>query len=255
MSNFAKEEAEALRQKNIRMEAEAKAKSEYISILSHELKTPLTAIQGSLGILLSEDLPERPKELLSIAYRNTERLGNIIKAVLDVERFQEGKFKIESKIISVVPLLKEAIATSQFLAQKKNIYIIDEVPLDDVCVFSDYNRLFQVCLNLLSNAIKFSYFEGKVTVSMEVTENRVIVYVKDEGCGVPEYFRSQLFMPFSQASQGDMKAEGVGLGLHISKKIIDLFGGKIGCDSIEGQGAIFYFELPKYSEGVTHDAK
>lgn len=240
-----KKEAEELKQKNIRMQAEAEAKSEYISILSHELKTPLTAIQGSLGLLLQEKcLAQKSQELLSIAYRNTERLGNIIKAVLDIEKFQEGKIQIDLKNTALVALLKETIATSQFIAEKNDVKLVDQLPLDDVHVLVDDNRLIQVCLNLLSNAIKFSPPGGTVVVSMRTSPGKVCVFVKDSGCGIPEEFHTKMFTPFSQAVGGNRKTEGVGLGLHICKKIIDLFGGSIGFTTEEGKGTTMYFELP-----------
>lgn len=242
-----KKEAEELKQKNIRMEAEVSAKNEYISILSHELRTPMTAIQGSLGLILIEkDFPEKTQDLLSIAYRNAERLGNITKIILDVEKLQSGKLEMELKPTLLVPLVKESIATSQFLARAQKVTLVDELPLMDIWVLSDHNRLIQVCLNLISNAIKFSPSGEKVRVYLKIMGEKVRVSVEDYGPGIAESFQPKLFTPFSQASQGNMKVEGIGLGLHICKKIMDQFGGEIGFTTQEGNGSTFYFELPIY---------
>ncbi|MBS3904967.1 MAG: PAS domain-containing sensor histidine kinase [Simkania sp.] len=243
-----KKEAEIAKQKNIRMEAEAAAKNEYISILSHELRTPLTAIQGSLGLLSAEqEFSEKTKELLSIAYRNVERLGTIVKDLLDIEKLQAGKLQLESKPIPLIPLVKEAVATFRLIANKKEIVLVDETPSIDIYVFADYTRLIQVCLNLLSNAIKFSPPGEKVAISLQALQNTVRISVEDHGPGIPESLHPKLFTPFFQIVQDNTRPEGVGLGLYTCKKIIAQFGGQIGFTANTGSGTIFYFELPIYT--------
>jgi signal transduction histidine kinase len=241
-----KKDAEALKAQNISMEAASQAKNEYIAVLSHELKTPLTAIRGSLGLLLAENGgAEKSRKLLSIAYRSTERLEGMLKDVLDMEKLQVGKLSMEKGPVSLGPLVKEAMVAVRAAAEAKGITLIDAIPSVQVRVFVDYNRLLQVCLNLLTNAIKFSYPEGKVTVSLEVVQDKVRVSVEDRGVGIPKEFLPKLFLPFSRANQ---REEGTGLGLHICKKIIEQLDGKMGVTTPKGEGSVFYFELPVYTQ-------
>ncbi len=242
-----RKESETLKLQNIRMETEANAKNEYVSILGHELRTPLTSIQGSLGLLLDEkELSAKEKELLSIAYRNAERLGNIIRDVIDIGRLQAGKLKIELNPISLVPLVKEAIAVWRLIANTKGVILVDTIPEIEIIVLVNYDRLIQVCLNMLSNAVKFSHPGQTITISMQPSENNVRISVEDEGIGISEAFRPRLFTAFSQADYGNTKIEGVGLGLHISKRIVEQFGGIIGYVSKKERGTVFYFDLPIY---------
>lgn len=227
-----------------RQEDEDNAKADYISILSHELRTPIAAIQGALGILAhSKDFSEKHLELLKIAYRNTERLGKIVNLLLDLDMLKDSKHIVLADTV-LIPLLKESIALSRSSAEKKNVIIIENYPANEVRVLSDYDKLMHVCLNLLSNAIKSSPSGEKILVSLEVFSDKVRVSIEDRGDGIPENFRPKLFNSFTQAIHGDKKQEGLGLGLHLSQKIIDLFGGTIGFVPGKEKGTIFYFELP-----------
>lgn len=223
-----------------------KVKNDYISILSHELRTPVAAVQGSLGMLLNQhkDAPGKHQELFSIAYRNTERLGKIINILLDLDSFLHEKPDAKFEEKSLIPIIKESVSISKFIAEMKNVTFVEKYPAIDIFVTIDSDRLLQVCLNLLSNAIKSSPEGEVVTVALDKVDDRVRVSFEDHGAGVPEDFKKELFMPFAQSEKGDTKKSGLGLGLHLSKKIVHLFDGEIGLVSNDGKGAIFYFELP-----------
>jgi PAS domain S-box-containing protein len=235
---------EEIKQKQLILEAESNAKNDYISILSHELRTPVTSIQGALGLLsISPDTPDKMKELYQVAYRNTERLGKIINVLLDLDKLRDGMHvKLSDTVL--IPVIKEAIAISKCVAQEKQIRFIEQYPDQDIHVLSDQDKLVQVCINLLSNAIKSSPAGETVIVSLDILPDKVRVSIEDRGSGVPDSFRPKLFSPFSQSNQSDTKQDGLGLGLHLSRRIIDLFGGTIGFVPKADRGSVFYFELP-----------
>jgi PAS domain S-box-containing protein len=246
---------EELERKQLILEAESNAKNDYISILSHELRTPVASIQGALGLLsISPDTPDKMKELYQVAYRNTERLGKIINVLLELDKLRDGTHvKLSDTVL--IPVIKEAIAISKCVAENKQIRFIEHYPDHDIHVLSDQDKLVQVCINLLSNAIKSSPSGEEVTVSIEVLSNKVRVSVEDRGSGIPNEFGPKLFTAFSQADKSDTKQDGLGLGLHLSRRIIDLFGGTIGFIPKTDIGSVFYFELPLASAKVPEKEK
>ncbi|MBS0623941.1 MAG: PAS domain S-box protein [Verrucomicrobia bacterium] len=240
-------ENEQLKENAIRINARMDARNEYITILSHELRTPLASVHGSIGLLLTEEMSsDKAKELLRIAYRNTERLRVVIQDVLDANKIQSGYLKIECQPLSLLPLIKDAITSWLPLAKTKNISIIEDFSVQEVWVVANYDRLIQVCLNFLSNAVKFSFGQTEVKVSVSVLADKVRVSVQDQGIGIPISFYSQVFTPFSQVTSEYNKPEGIGLSLYICKKIIENFNGTIDFQSEEGKGSLFFFELPLY---------
>lgn len=229
-----------------------RSKTEFISTVSHELRTPLTSIHGALGLISSmKDLPPKVQELSSIAYRNSGRLGQIIKDILDLERSKLGKLELKTKPIYLAEIITESIISMKAMAEKYQVSLKEDQMLPSVKVFADPERLIQVVSNLLSNAIKFSHPLGNVYVKMEKIDKDVRVSVIDEGVGIPKQFESKVFNRFSQADSSDARSVGgAGLGLNICKNIIDQIGGKIGFTTVYGKGTTFYFDLLIISEGT-----
>jgi two-component system sensor histidine kinase VicK len=224
-----------------------KLQNEFISMVGHELRTPLSSIYGALGLLNKEEnIPSKMKELLSIAYRNSERLSLIINDILDVERFQDVNFKLEKKPVILKKIIQEAVQSLSPLAQNACITIIQEPSLiDEVVVDTHSDRIMQVIVNLLSNAIKFSPRGSKIFISMEKIGSKLRTLIRDEGKGISEAFKPKVFEKFSQEVVPDNRSKsGTGLGLNISKTIIQHLGGSIGFESLEGKGSTFYFDLP-----------
>ena len=225
-----------------------KMKNEFISIVSHELKTPLTAIQGSLDLLMDGNIDQftyETGELIMVAKKNSERLLRLINDILDVEKIELGKMEFHLDSIQLDTLIQEAIKANQPYAEKfkVNIYYIQSLP--DIIVKVDHDRMIQVLTNLLSNAIQFSPKQGKVTIKMVKANNRVKVEIHDQGPGVPEEFQSRIFQKFAQADSSiTRKQGGTGLGLSISKAIIEKLNGNISFETTPSVGATFYFDLP-----------
>jgi len=223
-------------------------KNEFISTVSHELRTPLTSISGSLGLLkggAAGDLPDTARELLDIAHNNSQRLGLLINDLLDMEKLVAGKmrFVVEAQLLS--PLLEQAIRDNQGYADRFGVSLVLEATDGEARVEVDADRLQQVLANLLSNAAKFSPGGSDVVLSAMINKDKVRVSVADRGPGIPEEFRDRIFQKFSQADASDTRDQpGTGLGLAISRELVEKMGGRIGFESVPGDGATFYVDLP-----------
>ena len=224
-------------------------KSEFVSVVSHELRTPLTSIRGALGLLASSpqlSLPDKLRQLLDIAYRNTDRLALLIGDILDVERIESGGLSFASEPVDVRELVQQAIDNNQAYAAERGVHLqLVTSSGEDITVTGDTNRLLQVLANLLSNAAKFSPAGASVDIAILKMTSGVRISVRDYGSGIPASFQPRVFQKFAQADASDSRAKGgTGLGLAISKAIVDRHGGRIGYDSRPGVGTLFYFDLP-----------
>lgn len=227
-------------------------KSEFVSTVSHELRTPLTSIRGSLGLLaggVAGELPAQAKGLIQIAYSNTERLLTLINDLLDIEKIQSGKIDFDYKPQALMPLVEQAMAANKGFAEEHHVTYSLTQALPGVMVNIDGQRLMQVMSNLLSNAAKFSHPGGQVEVAVFQKDQRVRVEVTDHGVGVPESFNKIIFDKFTQADSSDTRHKGgTGLGLNITRSIVEMMQGEIGFDSKVGMGSTFYFTLPVWRE-------
>jgi signal transduction histidine kinase len=225
-------------------------KSEFVSVVSHELRTPLTSVRGSLGLVMHDaagQLPDSARELLRVAERNAERLSLLIDDLLDVERLEAGKLRLELQSQALQPLIEQALeANGPYAAQHRVHFELLAQPLPQE-VTVDAKRLVQVMTNLLSNAVKFSPPASAVTVTVAPAPhavNRARVSIRDRGPGISVQFRERIFTKFSQGDASDARAKsGTGLGLAISKGLIEQMGGVIDFELPEGGGTVFYFEL------------
>lgn len=223
-------------------------KSDFVSIVSHELRTPLTSIRGALGLVtgaMSKELPEKANRLIQIAHKNSERLTLLINDILDIDKIASGQMRFEMKPQSLEPLLLQAIEVNQPYAEKLGV-VIKAGSIDPALeVNVDAERLGQVMANLLSNAAKFSSRDDKVEVSATLNGDRVRIFVTDFGSGIAEEFRLQIFGKFLQGDSTSTRVKGgSGLGLHISKQIVERMGGTIGFETEVNKGTTFWVEFP-----------
>jgi signal transduction histidine kinase len=224
-------------------------KDEFISMVNHELRTPLTSIHGSLSLLRNQvtgAIPEHALQMLDVAYRNGERLLNIVNDILDVSKLEAGKMEMHMATIDLFSFLQKAIDLSQpycaGLGCRIDLRTADAT--DPVQVLGDEPRLLQVMNNLVSNAAKFGRAGDTVEISWQREAGRVQVRVTDHGRGIPPEKHKDLFSKFKQLSQdSNAKAAGTGLGLSICKLIVEQHGGSIGCESMPNDHTTFFFTL------------
>ncbi len=225
-----------------------KMKREFISTVSHELRTPLTSIRGALGLVAGGAtgvIPDKARELVSIASNNCDRLVRLINDMLDMEKIESGKMSFDLQPVDLLTLVEEAVDANQAYAAQHQVKIAVEGEVLSTVVIGDRDRLIQVLTNLLSNAAKFTAPGGTVHLSLAHKPGKVVLRVRDEGPGIPEDFKSRIFQKFSQADASDTRSKGgTGLGLSITKAIVEHHGGQIGFESVAGQGTTFWVNLP-----------
>ena len=245
-------------------------KDEFISVVSHELRTPLTSIHSSLKILATGKLGElstKGQRMLAIADEQTERLVRLVNNVLDLQRIESGKVKMDKKACKAKELMIEAVQTMQTMAQEHGIKLVTQYT--DSSVWADYDYIVQTLTNLLSNAIKFSPSGSTVWLSVKGKKssnkvkkisksipNNITFQVRDQGQGIPEDQLKTIFERFEQVDSSDARKKGgTGLGLTICRKIVEQHGGKIWAESVLGKGSNFYFTLPalKQVEEIHND--
>lgn len=222
------------------------AKSEFLSRMSHELRTPLNAILGFAQLLEIDDLQTRQRESVEQILKGGRHLLTLINEVLDIARIEAGKLSISPEPILVDEAFDSAIALIEPLAVECEITVSVQPSVDaNTYVLADRQRLQQVLLNLLSNAIKYNRKGGGVTVACVTTDTeRRRLTVTDTGIGIAQEKLSLLFSPFERLGAAQSGIEGSGIGLALSKRLVEAMGGTIGVDSGTGRGSTFWVELP-----------
>lgn len=227
-------------------------KNEFVSIVSHELRTPLTSIRGSLSLIagaMAHDLPPKVKSMVDIAHKNSERLVSLVNDILDIDKIESGKMVFELKSVNIIVLVEQAVETNRSYGVQYGITYQIQADFPTVNVFADDDRIMQVLANLLSNAAKFSPRGSTVLIKVSRKDKNIRVEVTDSGPGIPAEFRSRIFQKFAQADSSDTRQKGgSGLGLSISKAIIEKHNGIIGFESELNKGTTFFFELPEWRE-------
>ncbi len=222
-------------------------KSEFISIASHEMRTPLTSIHGVVKLLCAGrlgELSESGSKMANMALRNSDRLKRLVNDILDLERMESGKDSIEKQRCDSAELIQQAIDTTRSMAVEQGVSL--EGNSQSVEFFGNRDRLVQTLTNLVGNAIKFSTADSKVSISSRLENNNVLFAVKDRGRGIPTDKLETIFERFQQVDASDSRKKGgTGLGLAICRHIVEQHRGKIWVESVYGEGSTFFFSLPK----------
>lgn len=226
------------------------SKDAFVSMVSHELRTPLTSINGALGLIHRQaagQLDTQNRELLSISVRNSERLIHIVNDILDVARLNSGRLQLETATVDAREFLDKAVELNQGYCNQCGCNLRAETgSLDENCkVDADEQRLLQVMSNFISNAAKFTHRGDTIELGARFNDGAATFSVIDHGPGIPAEQRAQLFKAFEQgSSRCNGKLPGTGLGLYISKQIIELHQGQINYESVPDSFTRFYFRIP-----------
>ena len=223
-------------------------KDDFIASISHQLRTPLYSVKGFIELLLKGkvDDPAIQQEFLTRAGQDADRLLDLADDLLNVIRLDSGHFNLTLEEISLDELLNEALNAVQGLAEEKQILLHHQPFSPSPQISVDRHWMQQVVINLVGNAIKFSNEASTVDIVSQATPDQITVKVIDQGTGIPDEALPHLFNKFYQADSALKRAgQGSGLGLYISKQLVEAHGGQIGVTSQVGQGSIFFFHLPR----------
>ncbi len=236
-----------LREANEQLKSLDRLKDEFMSSVTHELRTPLTAIRTLSELMLDDpklNLEDR-KRFLAIIVSESERLSRLVNQVLDMAKIESGHAEWHNTDVDLVELLHHVAETTVELLKEKQSELALDLPDSPVMVRADADRLTQVMLNLISNAAKFvPPGRGLVCLRMRLQPGKVVIEVQDNGPGVAPEEHELVFEKFRQVGEGVIRPQGTGLGLPISRQIVEHFGGRMWLHSEPGSGATFGFELP-----------
>jgi Na+/proline symporter/nitrogen-specific signal transduction histidine kinase len=236
-----------LKRANEQLKSLDRLKDDFMSSVTHELRTPLTSIRALAEVMVDDaDMPaEQRQEFLGIVVAETERLSRLVNQVLDMAKIESGHAEWHNSDIDLRALLTQAVHTTEAMFRERGARVVLQLPQTLPTLRADADRLTQVLLNLLSNAAKFvPRGSGRVELRLDADAEGVTVSVHDNGAGVPAEQRALIFEKFRQGGDALNRPQGTGLGLPISRQIVEHFGGRMGLRDDTEQGACFYFTLP-----------
>jgi len=235
-------------------ERASQAKSEFLSRMSHELRTPLNGILGFAQLLEVEfghDGAPEHEEYVAHILRSGHHLLDLINEILDLAKVEAGTMRVQLRAVELEPLVQECLDVVAPMAMQQKIEVNNLIgTCKDALVHADQMRLKQVLINLLSNAVKYNREQGKVSVYCQDSDGpKIRLCIEDTGPGIEESAQEQLFVPFSRVGNAQNSVPGIGIGLAISKRVIELMEGAIGVDSVPNRGSTFWIELMRGQAG------
>jgi len=237
------------------------AKSDFVSFVSHELKTPMTSIRGYTDLLAAGsvgDVSEAQMDFLNTIRTNIQRMATLVSDLADVSRIEAGRLSLEFASVSLGEIVDEVMRSTKAMLDEKQLVLELDIPEDLPLVWGDRNRLAQIITNLTSNAVKYTPEQGVVTINCRASANLwdeegapqvVHLSVKDSGIGIKEEDQQKIFQQYFRTVEGKETATGTGLGLNITRYLVEMQGGKIWFDTKFGEGSNFQFTIPISEEG------
>jgi len=246
-----------IQEKGLQLELASRHKSQFLANMSHELRTPMNAVLGYTDLILDDifgDVPAAIRETLERVKSNGQHLLGLINDVLDLSRIEAGQLTLSLGDYAMGEVVQAVVSAVESLAAAKKLDFEATVPPDLPAGRGDERRLTQVLLNLTGNAIKFTD-AGKVSIDARAADGSFVVSVTDTGPGISDADQLRIFEEFQQADSSSTRAKGgSGLGLSISRRIVELHGGRLWVESELGHGSTFYFTVPLRVERQTEKA-
>jgi len=229
-------------------------KSEFVLLVSHQLRTPATAVKGFIALIrdhYSDNLSDKQRELIAGAYEENERQIKLINEILVVAQFETGEMTVNKRPYDLLRVVKSVVAEQQMMIESRGqqVNIVESTVLPEIAIDPDKIRI--VIENLVHNASKFSPQDTQIGIRLRATNELVQVEVSDQGQGLGHTEMQRLFKKFSHSSNpGTLRAEGAGLGLYLAKRIVDLHHGKLSVSSVIGEGTTFTVQLPRNNHKI-----
>jgi len=237
-----------LRASNMQLQRLDEAKDEFVSMASHQLRTPLTSVKGYISMVLEGDvgrITKTQRQLLGEAFTSSERMVHLINDFLNVSRLQTGKFVLESRPVDLAKIVTQEVDSLQTTAEAHNLKLQYHAPSYFPILYLDESKIRQVLMNFIDNAIYYSQEHTTIVVELSVEDGDVVAKVSDTGIGVPKAEQSHLFTKFFRATNARrQRPDGTGVGLFLAKKVIVTHGGSMVFESVENKGSTFGFRLP-----------
>lgn len=217
-------------------------KDEFISVAGHELRTPITTVKAYLQLLEDHTPAGLPKHFVEKALRQVNKLNRLITDLLDVSKIQAGRLEYQMIPCFLMPLIRESLDTIRRIHPTHRV--CTDLPEEDIVITADGTKIEQVLINLMINAVKYSADGTEILVAVKKADRRVVVSVQDQGIGIDAEHLGMVFNRYYRVQSARDVIAGLGIGLYISKEIVERHGGSIWAESQKGQGSIFYFSLP-----------
>lgn len=237
-----------LRASNEKLQQLDAAKDEFVSMASHQLRTPLTSVKGYISMVLDGDvgaITKEQRQLLEEAFTSSERMVHLIGDFLNVSRLQTGKFIIDPRACDLAKITEQEVDGIRQIAATHNITMVYKKPARFPELYIDENKIRQVIMNFMDNAIYYSPESKSIKVSLDIEDGSAVLRVSDKGMGVPLAVQKKLFTKFFRAENArKQRPDGTGIGLYLARKVIDGHGGSLVFESQEGKGSTFGFRLP-----------
>ncbi len=236
-------------------------KSEFVTLAAHQLRTPLSAVKWSLIMLLDEDLGklnEKQKNFLQDTYKTNEKMISLVRSLLNVSEIEEGKYLSKIVLSSIEDIIQSIVDAYKKEMEKRKLRFEFKRPKEQLPkLMLDVGKMKIAIKNIFDNALKYTLPGGKVSISLKRDEKEIEVQIQDTGVGILQYQQGKVFTRFFRgANITKIETEGTGLGLFISKNIIEAHGGRIWFESEEGKGSTFYFTIPvkeRFGEFLTEE--